>query len=176
MNEHHQGQGQARTAEVPLSPGKGPASDDALLVADRIKEIVMLCDRNHPLYERVSSFSVALYALGYFDGCDFMSFHDVLVFEAAEILRQEYTAVEAHEIAADYRLSASRERYLLVIGDPQFPAHFALLVNNREERPYFSKLPMFGAGFDSLEDLVAEFSGKEGVGAKDFHYYRKNRP
>lgn len=155
---------------------KGQLDHDGILVKERIHEIMMLCDRNHPLYEQVSSFSVALYALGYFDCSDFMSFHDVLVFEAAEILREEYSPVDFDDIEKDYRISESREQYLLVIGDPLFPVHFAVLVNNAAVRPYFSKLPLFGAGYDSMEELAAEFCGKDGVGFEDFRYYRKTGP
>ena len=163
-------------AVTPLQPRMGQLDHDGILANERINEIMMLCDRNHPLYEQVSSFSVALYALGYFDCSDFMSFHDVLVFEAAEILREDYSAVDYDDIDNDYRISESRERYLLVIGDPLFPVHFAVLVNNTAVRPYFSKLPLFGAGFDSVEELVAEFCGKDGVGFEDFHYYLKTSP
>ena len=164
------------TEAVPLQPGMGQLDRDGLLVGQRIDEILMLCDRNHPLYEQVSSFSVALYALGYFDCSDLMSFHDVLVFEAAEILRKEYSPVDYDDIAKEYRISASSERYLLVIGDPLFPVHFAVVVDNGAERPYFSKLPLFGAGYDSMAELMREFCGKEGVGREDFHYFRKNGP
>lgn len=173
MQKHHKGE-MAETDAV--TPKMGQANHDGILVNERINEILMLCDRNHPLYEQVSSFSVALYALGYFNCSDFMSFHDVLVFEAAEILRDEYSPVDYEDIDRDYRLAESRERYLLVIGDPLFPVHFALLVDNGTARPYFSKLPLFGAGYDSLEELVAEFCGKEGVGLADFRYYRKSVP
>ena len=166
------------TAEAAVTSSQqrtGQLYHEGILVEERIREILMLCDRNHPLYEQVSSFSVALYALGYFNCSDFMSFHDVLVFEAAEILREEYSPVEYDDIATDYRIAESGDQYLLVIGDPLFPVHFAVLVNNATERPYFSKLPLFGAGYDSMAELVAEFCGKDGVGLEDFRYYRKNR-
>ena len=154
----------------------GQMDREGILISDRINEILMLCDRNHPLYEQVSSFSVALYALGYFDCFDFMSFHDVLVFEAAEILREEYSPVDYDDIEKDFRISACRDQYLLVIGDPLFPAHFAVLVDNGALRPYFSKLPLYGAGFDSMAELEAEFCGKDGVELEDFRFYRKNQP
>ncbi len=175
MQKHHKGEMTEAEAVTSLQPRMGQLNHDGVLVTERINEVLMLCDRSHPLYEQVSSFSVALYALGYFNCSDFMSFHDVLVFEAAEILREEYSPVDYDDIEQDYRIADSRERYLLVIGDPLFPVHFAVLVNNGALRPYFSKLPMFGAGYDSMEELVAEFCGKEGVGREDFRFYRKNR-
>lgn len=174
MQKNHKDETEETEVTTSLQPRMGQPDHDGILVNERIGEIMMLCDRNHPLYEQVSSFSVALYALGYFDCSDFMSFHDVSVCEAAEILREEYTPVKYDDIEPDYQISASGERYLLVIGDPLFPAHFAVLVHNGEARPFFSKLPLFGAGYDSMEELVAEFCGKEGVGFQDFRFYRKN--
>lgn len=176
MQNNHNNEMDEIEAATPLQSRMRHLDHEGILINERINEIMMLCDRNHPLYEQVSSFSVALYALGYFDCSDFMSFHDVLVFEAAEILREEYSPVDYDDIEKDYRISESRERYLLVIGDPLFPVHFAVLVNNAAVRPYFSKLPLFGAGYDSLEELAAEFCGKDGVGFEDFQYYRKTDP
>lgn len=176
MQKNHKYETDETAAVTPLQPRIGQLDHDGILVNERINEILMLCDRNHPLYEQVSSFSVALYALGYFDCSDFMSFHDVSVFEAAEVLRDDYSPVEYDDIENDYRISESRERYLLVIGDPLFPVHFAVLVNNSAVGPYFSKLPLFGAGYDSMEELIAEFCGRDGVGLEDFQFYRKNRP
>ncbi|MDK9706966.1 MAG: hypothetical protein OEL83_07940 [Desulforhopalus sp.] len=176
MQRYHTNERDETEAATPSEPQKEQLDHHGILASERIDEVLMLCDRNHPLYEQVSSFSVALYVLGFFDCSDFMSFHDVLVFEAAEILREEYSPVDFDDIEDDYRLSKSRERYLLVVGDPLFPVHFAVLVNKGAIRPYFSKLPLFGAGYDSLEELVTEFCGKEGVKSEDFHYYRKSSP
>lgn len=176
MQKNHKNETNETRAIIPLQSRIDQLDHDGILIDERINEIMMLCDRNHPLYEQVSCFSVALYALGHFDCSDFMSFHDVLVFEAAEILRDEYAPVDFDEIETDYRISKSRERYLLVIGDPLFPVHFAVLVNSGAARPYFSKLPLFGAGYDSMEELMAEFCGKDGIRLEDFRCYRKNGP
>lgn len=162
------------TPAAQLQVRMGKMDHNGILVMERIDEILTLCDRNHPLYEQVSSFSVVLYALGYFDCPDFMSFHDISVFEAAQILQEQFTPVDQNDISPDYRLTESGERYLLVVGDPLFPSHLALLVDNNGERPYFSKLPLFGAGYDSREELMAEFCGKEGVTPQDFRIFRKN--
>lgn len=176
MQKNHTNEMDESEAATPLPSRNEQLDHDGIMTSERIDEVMMLCDRNHPLYEQISSYSVALYALGFFDCSDFMSFHDVLVFEAAEILREEYSPVDFDDIEDDYRISKSSERYLLVVGDPLFPAHFAVLVNKGAVRPYFSKLPLFGAGYDSVEELVAEFCGKDGVRFEDFRYYRKSSP
>jgi hypothetical protein len=64
------------------------------------------------------------------------------------------------------------ERYLLVAGDPAFPEHFAVLTDLSSKRPYFSKLPSFGSGFDSKEELMDEFAGIDGITPGDFHYFK----
>ncbi|MFP4445793.1 MAG: hypothetical protein ACLFPD_06060, partial [Desulfosudaceae bacterium] len=143
---------------------------------ERMAEIMSMCDRNNPVYDQVTSFSVALYALGFCDCPDFISFQDVSAGEAAELLCTHFSEVDPDEIPEDYHLIRSKERYLLVIGDPLFPIHFAVIADKRAERPYFSKLPFFGAGYDSLDELVTEFVGIDGVTREDFHFFRKNRP
>lgn len=149
-------------------------SDEGLRICERVKEIMMMCDREDPVYEQISSFSIALYTLGYFDCPDLMSFQDVDAQEAAVILRQHFTPVSVEIVPWDYHITQSEEKYLLVIGDPLFPLHFAVLTDFRNERPYFSKLPLFGSGFDSLPELMDEFSGYDGVRQYDVHYFRKN--
>ena len=62
----------------------------------------------------------------------------------------------------------------MVIGDPLFPLHFAVLVDAQSQRPFFSKLPFFGTGLDSLEELLSEFKGVDGVSSHDIHYFSKN--
>ena len=148
-------------------------SDEGLRICERIKEIMMMCDREDPVYEQISSFSIALYTLGYFDSPDLMSFQDVDGQEAAAILKEHFTPVSAEDVPWDYHITQSDEKYLLVMGDPLFPLHFALLTDFRNERPYFSKLPLFGSGFDSLTELMDEFSGYDGVNQYDVHYFKK---
>ncbi|MFO7838429.1 MAG: hypothetical protein R6X08_02870 [Desulfosalsimonadaceae bacterium] len=150
-------------------------SDEGLLICERIKEIMMMCDREDPVYEQISSFSIALYTLGYFDCPDLMSFQDVDGQEAAAILKENFTPVSAEDVPWDYHITQSPEKYLLVIGDPLFPLHFAVLTDIRSERPFFSKLPLFGSGFDSLAELMEEFSGYDGVSRYDVQYFKKKR-
>lgn len=153
---------------------KSTAMDpEGLQTSERIEEIMMMCDREHPVYEQISSFSVALYALGFFDCPDLMSFEDVDAHEAAAILKEHFTEVRQAALPAHYRITESKDRYLLVVGDPLFPVHFAALVDTQSPRPLFSKLPFFGSGFDSLEELVGEFVGQDGVTAGDFHFFKK---
>jgi len=135
----------------------------------------MMCDREDPVYEQISSFSIALYTLGYFDSPDLMSFQDVDAQEAAAILKEHFMPVNVEAVPWDYHITQSDEKYLLVIGDPLFPLHFAVLTDFRNERPYFSKLPLFGSGFDSLPELMDEFSGYDGVRQYDVHYFKKNQ-
>ena len=148
---------------------------EGVLVSERMAEIMSMCDRNHPVYEQVTSFSVALYVLGFFDCPDFMSFQDVSAGEAAEILRTGFTEIEPGQIPEAYHITRSRDQYLLVIGEPLFPSHFAVVADNSAIRPYFSKLPFFGAGYDSMDELTGEFAGIDGITAADFHFFRKNR-
>lgn len=150
-------------------------SDEGFQICERIKEIMMMCDREDPVYEQISSFSIALYTLGYFVCPDLMSFQDVDAQEAAAILKEHFTPVSVEEVPWDYHITQSDEKYLLVIGDPLFPLHFAVLTDFRNERPYFSKLPLFGSGFDSLSELMDEFSGYDGVNQYEVHYFRENQ-
>ncbi len=150
-------------------------SDEGLQICERIKEIMMMCDREDPVYEQISSFSIALYTLGYFDCPDLMSFQDVDAQEAAAILKEHFTPVNTEAVPWDYNITQSDEKYLLVFGDTLFPLHFAVLTDFRSERPYFSKLPLFGSGFDSLPELLEEFSGYDGINSYDVHYFRMNQ-
>ncbi len=144
-----------------------------LLATERMSEVMMMCDRNNPVYEHVSSFSVALYTLGFFDCPDMMSFQDVSADEASEILKTHFVQINPDKVPYDYHIAESMERYLLVVGDPLFPKHFAVVSDMRSSRPYFSKLPFFGAGYDSLDELMDEFAGVDGVNRGDIHFFRK---
>ena len=147
--------------------------NESFELTERIEEIMMMCDRDQPVYEQISSFSIALYTLGFFDCPDLMSFDDVDDHEAASILNDDFIEIRKEALPSDYCITASKEKYLLVVGDPLFPIHFAVLVNTRSPRPYFSKLPFFGAGFDSLEELEREFVGIGGVTSNDFYFFKK---
>ena len=147
---------------------------EGLLISERIKEVTMMCDRENPIYEQISSFSIALYVLGFFHVEDMLSFDDLDQCEAAEILKENFTKISEEDLPSDYNITESREKYLLVIGDPLFPIHFAVLADTNSERPFFSKLRFFGSGFDSLEELTSAFIGQDGVGIEDIHYFKKN--
>lgn len=146
---------------------------ETLGLIERIEEIMMMCDREQPVYEQISSFSIALYTLGFFKCPDLMSFEDVNAEEAALILRDDFIEIKQEALPLDYGITTSKERYLMVIGDPLFPIHFAVIVNTRSPKPFFSKLPFFGAGFDSLEELEDEFVGIDGITTEDIHFFKK---
>lgn len=148
-------------------------SPEGLFMCERIEEVMMICARDNPVYEQISSFAIALYILGHFDCTDLMSVQDVEFVQAGQILQDDFIRIRAEDIAADYRITDSAEKYLLVAGDPLFPVHFAVLTDCTSPRPFFSKLPFFGSGFDSFEELVNDFTGIDGVGTDDFYYFRK---
>ncbi|MGM0788243.1 MAG: hypothetical protein ACQETG_11130, partial [Thermodesulfobacteriota bacterium] len=110
----------------------------------------------------------------HFDCPDLLSVYDVDPVQAGEILQKHFTRIRAEDIPGSYSITESSEQYLLVAGDPLFPAHFAVLTDCASQRPFFSKLPFFGSGFDSLDELVGEFAGTDGVSKDDFHYFRKD--
>lgn len=150
-------------------------NSEGIAVTERISEIMMMCERVNPIYEQINGFSIALYAAGVLKAPDLMMVQDIDSQEAGTILRDQFTEVRFEDIPDDYTVSASSERYLLVVGNPDFPAHFALLVDIRSKRPYFSKLPFFGSGFDSLAELAGEFPAPAGAGREEIHYFRENR-
>lgn len=148
---------------------------EGLLISERIEEIMMMCDREHPIYEQISSFSIALYTLGFFNCDDLMSFQDIDAHEAAVILSEHFEKINQDNLPQEYNITESKDQYLLVVGDPLFPVHFAVLADTAGSKPFFSKLPFFGSGFDSLEELINEFSGIEGISPDDFHFFKKTR-
>lgn len=156
-----------------LVPENAAMDQEGLETSERIDEIMMMCDREQPVYEQISSFSIALYALGFYDCPDLMSLDDVDAHEAAAILKEHFTEIRPEALPVNYRITESGDRYLLVTGDPLLPIHFATLVDTKSARPFFSKLPFFGSGFDSLEELKKEFSGSDGVTPRDFHFFKK---
>lgn len=146
-------------------------------IFERMEEIMSMCHRNHPVYEQITSFSVALYTLGITDGgpfdCpDLLSFDDVDQQSAAQILSEHFTKISQDDIPYDYHITKNSVTYLLVVGDPLYPRHFAVVTNQQSQRPYFSKLPFFGAGFDTLAELKKEFLGIDGIGEGDFNFYK----
>jgi hypothetical protein len=157
---------------VPKAKGH-TMNPDGLRTVERIEEILMMCARKNPVYEQISSFSVALYAMGFYTCSDFISFPDVESGEAAAILKDYFVEIREEALPMDYHIADSKDRYLLVAGDPLHPVHFALFVDSLSASPFFSKLPFFGSGFDSLEELKDEFQGMDGIQSGDFHVFKK---
>jgi hypothetical protein len=148
---------------------------EGLFVSERIKEVTMMCGREHSIYDQISSFGIALYVLGLFDADDIMSIDDIDSDEAAMILTEHFTRIKSEDLPLDYNITKSRDKYLVVIGDPLFPKHFAVLADTHDPKPYFSKLRYFGTGFDSLEELMSDFNGEDGLSYQDIHYFKKNQ-
>jgi hypothetical protein len=146
---------------------------DGLKVLERIDEVKMMCDRNNPLYEKISNYSIALYSLGFFDVPDLMEADDLDEIEAADFLKMHFEEVNEFALPSNYIINESNERYLLVIGDPEFPIHFAALVNTLTKKPFFSKLQFMGSGFDSLNELMNEFQIERKITMKDIHLFRR---
>jgi len=113
---------------------------------------------------------------GYFSCPDLLSADDIDNVEAGSILKEHFDKIEREDIPEDYHIAASSERYLMVIGDPVFPTHFAVVADMQSTQQYFSKLPFFGSGFDSLAELKMEFVGTDGISAEDITYYKYKRP
>ncbi len=151
---------------------------EGLGIIERMEEIMDMCHRKQPIYDQASCFSVAMYALGLsddlFDFPDLLSYPELDSHDAARILKDHFTEVPQDAIPSTYHITESRGTYLLVVGDPLFPRHMAVVTNRKSERPFFSKLPFLGAGFDSLEELEREFAGIDGLTPQDFHYFKKN--
>lgn len=145
-----------------------------LLVQERIDEVTRICARENPIYEQVSGFTLALYVLGFFDDPDLMSCDDVDDSEAAAILRERFVEIPESQWPSRYTIADADDHYLLVFGDPAYPVHFAVLTGEWGSKPYVSKLPFFGSGFDTLEELKTEFLGKDGVG-DEIHFFRRRR-
>jgi hypothetical protein len=148
---------------------------EGILAIERIEEVMTMCARENPIYEQISNFSIALYVLGHLRCPDLMLLDDIETTEAADILKEHFMQIHKEEWPSQYDMRESDERFLLVVGDPAFPEHFAAIVNSESDKPYFSKLKFFGSGFDSLEELKQEFVGKDGIGSNDFAVYRKKK-
>ncbi len=131
-----------------------------------------MCDREQPIYEQISSFSIALYVFGYFSCSDLLSADDLDFVEAGSILQEHFIEIEKEKIPSDYQITKSADKFLLVIGDPLFPSHFAVVADIKSPQPYFSKLPFFGSGFDSLKELAREFVGIDDITINDIAYYK----
>jgi hypothetical protein len=147
---------------------------EGILVSERIEEVSMICARENPIYEQVSSFGIALYVLGCFKVPDAMSFNDIDEVDAGIILKEHFIPIMEIDLPSKYNIAESRDKYLMVVGDPDFPKHFAVLTDINGRKTFFSKLRYFGSGFDSLEELMREFTGEDHIGYRDVHYYKRN--
>jgi hypothetical protein len=148
---------------------------EGLFVSERIKEVTMMCGREQSIYDQISSFGIALYVLGLFDVDDILSIDDIDSGEAAMYLKEHFTQIKKQDLPSDYNIIKSKEKYLVVIGDPLFPKHFAVLVDTNNSKPFFSKLRYFGSGFDNLKELMRDFMGEDGLSYQDIYYFKKNR-
>lgn len=149
---------------------------EGIFVRERIDETIRMCEREQPIYEQISNFSIALYVFGHFSCSDLLDAEDVDNVEAGSILNECFEKIEKEHIPLDYHIDTSPDRYLLVIGNPTFPTHFAVIVDMHSPQPYFSKLPFFGSGFDSLAELQSEFVGVDGLTTDDITYYKLKQP
>lgn len=143
-----------------------------LFISERLSEVSRICGREHPIYEHVSNFGLALYILGFFKCRDIMWVDDVEEVEAGCVLKEYFDPIKKEDIPSNYNILKSKEKYLLVIGDPLFPTHFAVLIDMCSLQPFFSKLKIYGTGYDSLSELESEFVGWEGIGRDDFIFYK----
>jgi hypothetical protein len=149
---------------------------EGIFVWERIDEVRGMCEREQPIYEQISNFSIALYVFGYFSCADLLAADDVDNVEAGSILKEYFDKIKKVDIPSEYHITKSSDRYLMVIGDPIFPTHFAVVADMQSTQPYFSKLPFFGSGFDSLAELKSEFVGSEGLTTDDITYYKLKQP
>ena len=142
---------------------------------EKINEINMMCARENPIYEQISNYSIALYALDFIIAYDLMDVADIDMTEASKILRDNFEKIDASDISRSYRAEESNERYVLVLGDPQFPYHFAVVVDMNSKRPFFSKSEHVGSGLDSLEELLRGYPWEDTLDSKEIHYFRKRK-
>jgi len=101
-----------------------------------------------------------------------MCIHDMDERDASRFLRDCFTEIDKTDIPSSYKMFESKEKYMLMLGDPIFPKHFAVVVDMESEKSYFSKLTYFGSGFDSLNELKSEFSCEGEIYDEDIHYYK----
>jgi hypothetical protein len=158
----------------PLEQRQVQMDYEGFFVSGRIEEVLMMCGREHFIYEQISNFGIALYVMGFFDAEDIMAMDDIEPDEAGIILSEYFTQIKEKDLPSTYNITKSKERYLLVIGNPLCPLHFAVLADMQSERPFFSKLRYFGSGFDSLKELCSDFLGEDGLGYDDIRYFKKN--
>ncbi len=144
-----------------------------MLPLEKIDEINYMCSRDNPIYEQISNYSIALYVVGCSEAQDLMAVEDMDICTASEKLREHFKKIEKKEIPLGYSIAGSKEKYLLVLGDTSFPEHFAVVADTKSKAPFFSKLENIGSGYDSLEELLSEYSGENKIRRQDIHYFKK---
>ena len=145
---------------------------NSLLAIERINEVEMMCARNNPIYGQISGFGIALYVLGCFDARDLLSVDDLDFSDAAAILKERFVEVDKMDLPPGYKIATDDRRFLMVLGDPVCPVHFAAIVDMESARPFFSKLRYFGSGCDSLEELIEDHLDEGIKSYEDVHYFR----
>ncbi|MBI9073969.1 MAG: hypothetical protein JEZ02_01065 [Desulfatibacillum sp.] len=147
---------------------------EGLLISERIHEVTWICSREHPIYEQISNYSIALYVIGYLRSPDLMSCDDIGQSEASNILEEYFTEIPEERLPLEYDITCAEDKYLVVFGEKAFPVHFAVLADTESASPYFSKLDFLGCGFDSMEELKNDYLKKDGVHG-EIHFFKMNK-
>jgi hypothetical protein len=173
FEKQHDGIPALRKAASLKRPGKDGILDvNSLLTLERINEVEMMCARSNPIYGQISGFGIALYVLGCLNAKELLSVDDLDACDAAAILRENFVEVDRMDLPPGYKIATDAERYLMVLGDPVCPCHFAVVVDTESKRPFFSKLRYFGSGFDSLEELIDDYLDEGIRSYEDVHYFK----
>jgi len=98
--------------------------------------------------------------------------NDFDICDAVEFLKENFKEINESDIPQGYTINKHNEKYLLVLGDPLFPTHFAVVVDMDSKKPYFSKLRYFGSGYDNLQELLNEFLDEGLKSSDDAHYFK----
>lgn len=139
---------------------------------ERLWEANMVCARQNPIHEQISPYSFPLYVLGTIDAPDILSVEEVDMWKASDYLKENFARIDVSEIPSDYSVSRSDDRYLLVLGDSDFPLHFAAVMDMRSDTPFFSKSRHMGSGFDGLKELISDVSVEADLPSPDVHYFK----
>lgn len=141
-------------------------------IQDRINEAQWVCNCDTPIHSQISEYGLSLYILGLLDTPDIVSVDDYDMGMASEILRDRFLEVDETDIPQDYSAAESPDKYLMVMGDPSFPTHFAAVVDKSDSKPFFSKLRYQGSSYNSLEDIQQSFSYERDFDNLDIHYFK----
>lgn len=141
-------------------------------VRERLWEANMVCARQNPIHEQISHYGIPLYVLGTIDAPDILSVEEVDMWNASDYLKENFARIDLSEIPPDYSVSRSDDRYLLVLGDPDFPLQFAAVMDMGSDTPFFSKSRHMGSGFDGLKELISDVSVDTDLPTPDVQYYK----